>query len=205
MVSEVSAMTDEPRAALLVVDIQKDFCAGGALAAPGGVEIIPAVNRHVADASSRGIPVYATRDWHPPRTSHFKEYGGEWPPHCVQGTAGAQFHPDLRLPPDAIIVNKGDDPVRHGYSAFDGHTSDGKALLDDLRDRRITRVYVAGIATDYCVRESALDALKAGLEVRVLPDAIAGIDVRPGDAQRALDEISAAGAQIVPSLDAERV
>jgi len=198
-------MTEGPRAALLVVDIQRDFCAGGALAAPGSVEIIPAVNRHVADASSRGIPVYATRDWHPAVTSHFKAYGGDWPPHCVQGTAGAQFHPDLKLPPDAIIVNKGDDPQRHGYSAFDGHTSAGKALLDDLRDRRITRVYVAGIATDYCVRESALDALRAGLEVRVLPDAIAGIDVRPGDAQRALDEISAAGAQIVSSLDAERV
>ena len=198
-------MTDEPRAALLVVDIQKDFCAGGALAAPGGVEIIPAVNRHVAAASTRGMPVYATRDWHPVRTTHFKEYGGNWPPHCVQGTAGAQFHPALKLPPEAIIVNKGDDPERHGYSAFEGHTSEGKTLLDDLRDRHITRVYVAGIATDYCVRQSALDALRAGLEVRVLPDAIAGIDVRPGDAQRALDEISAAGAELVPTLDAERV
>jgi nicotinamidase/pyrazinamidase len=198
-------MTDEPRAALLVVDIQKDFCAGGALAAPGGVEIIPAVNRHVATAITRGMPVYATRDWHPVRTTHFKDYGGNWPPHCVQGTAGAQFHPALKLPPDAIIVNKGDDPQRHGYSAFEGHTSAGKTLLEDLRDRRITRVYVAGIATDYCVRQSALDALRAGLEVRVLPDAIAGIDVRPGDAQRALDEISAAGAELVPTLDAERV
>jgi nicotinamidase/pyrazinamidase len=205
MVSEVSAMTDELKAALLVVDIQKDFCAGGALAAPGGVEIIPAVNRHVADAGARGMPVYATRDWHPVRTTHFTEYGGNWPPHCVQGTAGAQFHPALQLPPDAIIVNKGDDPQRHGYSAFEGHTSEGKTLLEDLRARHITRVYVAGIATDYCVRQSALDALRAGLEVRVLPDAIAGIDVRPGDAQRALDEISAAGAELVPTLDAERV
>jgi len=146
--------------------------------------------------------VYATRDWHPEKTSHFTEYGGAWPPHCVQGTPGAQFHPDLKLPPDAIIVNKGDDPQRHGYSAFEGHTSNGKPLLDDLRDRRITRVYVMGIATDYCVRESALDALRAGLEVRVLADGIAGIDARPGDAQRALDEISAAGAHIVYDLDA---
>jgi nicotinamidase/pyrazinamidase len=198
-------MTDELKAALLVVDTHKDFCAGGALAAPGGVEIIPAVNRHVADAGARGMPVYATRDWHPVRTTHFTEYGGNWPPHCVQGTAGAQFHPALQLPPDAIIVNKGDDPQRHGYSAFEGHTSEGKTLLEDLRARHITRVYVAGIATDYCVRQSALDALRAGLEVRVLPDAIAGIDVRPGDAQRALDEISAAGAELVPTLDAERV
>ena len=194
-------MTKTGTSALLVVDIQKDFCAGGALAAPGGDEIIPAVNRHIADARSRDMPVYATRDWHPPATSHFKEYGGVWPPHCVQGTQGAQFHRNLQLPPDAIVVNKGDDPQRHGYSAFEGHTSVGKALLDDLRDRHITRVYLTGIATDYCVRESALDALKAGLEVRVVADAIAGIDARPGDAQRALDEISAAGAQIVDDLD----
>ena len=201
MVPEGSVVTKSGESALLVVDIQKDFCAGGALAAPGGDEIIPAVNRHLANARGREIAVYATRDWHPEQTSHFKEYGGAWPPHCVQGTRGAQFHPDLKLPPDAIIVNKGDDPQRHGYSAFEGHTSDGKPLLDDLRDRRITRVYVMGIATDYCVRESALDALRAGLEVRVLADAIAGIDARPGDAQRALDEISAAGAQIVHDLD----
>jgi nicotinamidase/pyrazinamidase len=201
MVSEVRPMTTDGKAALLVVDIQKDFCAGGALAAPSGDGIIRAVNRHIAEARARDIAVYATRDWHPARTSHFKEYGGTWPPHCVQGTEGAQFHPGLELPPDAIVINKGDDPERHGYSAFEGHTVDGKALLDDLRDRHITRVYLSGIATDYCVRESALDARKAGLEVRVLADAIAGIDVRAGDAQRALDEISAAGAQVVSSLD----
>jgi nicotinamidase/pyrazinamidase len=195
-------MTKNGQSALLVVDIQKDFCGGGALAAPGGDDIIPAVNRHLADARAREIAVYATRDWHPEKTSHFKEYGGAWPPHCVQGTPGAQFHPALELPPGAIVVNKGDDPQRHGYSAFEGHTSDGKPLLDELRDRRITRVYLLGIATDYCVRESALDALRAGLEVRVLADAIAGIDARPGDAQRALDEISAAGAHIVQDLDA---
>jgi nicotinamidase/pyrazinamidase len=202
MVSEGSAMTGNRESALLVVDIQKDFCAGGALAAPGGDDIIPAVNRHLADARAREIPVYATRDWHPAQTSHFKEYGGTWPPHCVQGTRGAEFHPGLKLPPDAIIINKGDDPERHGYSAFEGHTSGGKPLLDDLRDRRIKRVYVMGIATDYCVRESALDALRAGLEVRVLADSIAGIDVQPGDVQRALDEITAAGAQIVEDVDA---
>ena len=125
--------------ALLVVDIQKDFCAGGALPAPGGADVIPAVNRHVADARSREMPVYATRDWHPPRTSHFKEYGGVWPPHCVQGTAGAQFHPDLKLPPDAIVVNKGDDPQRHGYSAFDGQVTGRGTLLDRRRARRAGR------------------------------------------------------------------
>jgi nicotinamidase/pyrazinamidase len=195
-------MSENDRAALIVVDVQKDFCPGGALPAPGGNDIIPALNRHLAEARTRDLAVYASRDWHPARTAHFQEYGGEWPPHCVQGSAGAQFHPDLKLPPDAIIISKGDDPQRHGYSAFDGHTSDGKTLLHDLRDRHVTRVYVTGIATDYCVKATALDALQAGLEVRILPDAITGIDVRPGDTQRALDEMSAAGARVVENLDA---
>jgi nicotinamidase/pyrazinamidase len=194
-------VTDEGKSALIVVDVQKDFCPGGALAAPGGDDIIPALNRYLADARARDITVYASRDWHPAMTSHFKEYGGEWPPHCVQGTDGAQFHPELKLPPDTIVVSKGDDPQRPGYSAFDGHTPQGKALLHDLRDRQIRRVYVTGIATDYCVKATALDAVQAGLEVRILPDAITGIDVRPGDAQRALDEMSAAGARVVRSLD----
>jgi nicotinamidase/pyrazinamidase len=202
MVPEGSVMTEDGKAALIVVDVQKDFCPGGALPAPGGDDIIPALNRHLAGARTRDMAVYASRDWHPARTTHFQQYGGEWPPHCVQGSAGAQFHPGLKLPPDAIIVSKGDDPQRHGYSAFDGHTSDGKTLLHDLRDRHVTRVYVTGIATDYCVKATALDALQAGLEVRILPDAITGIDVRPGDAGRALDEMSAAGAQIVQDLDA---
>lgn len=195
-------MTDDDNSALLVVDVQKDFCPGGALAAPGGDAIIPALNRYLADARARDMVVYASRDWHPPVTTHFTQYGGEWPPHCVQGTAGAQFHPDLKLPPDAIVVSKGDDPARPGYSAFDGHTSEGKTLLHDLRDRQVSRVYVTGIATDYCVKATALDALQAGLDVRILTDAITGIDVHPGDTQRALDEMSAAGARIVQSLDA---
>jgi nicotinamidase/pyrazinamidase len=189
------------RAALLIVDVQKDFCPGGALPAPGGDRIIPALNRHLAEARERGMPVYASRDWHPAVTSHFKEYGGEWPPHCVQGSAGAQFHGDLKLPADAIVISKGNDAAKPGYSAFDGHTSDGEALLHDLRDRHVTRLYVAGIATDYCVRATVLDAAQAGLDVRVLRDAITGIDVQPGDADRALEEMSRAGAQIVDRID----
>jgi len=189
------------KAALLIVDVQKDFCPGGALAAPGGDGIIPALNRHLAEARQRDMPVYASRDWHPAVTSHFKEYGGEWPPHCVQGSAGAQFHGDLKLPADAIVISKGDDPAKPGYSAFDGHTSDGKALLHDLRDRHVTRLYVGGIATDYCVKATALDAAQAGLDVRVLRDAITGIDVQPGDADRALEEMSRAGAQVADRID----
>jgi nicotinamidase/pyrazinamidase len=147
------------------------------------------------------MPVYATRDWHPVVTTHFKEYGGEWPPHCVQNTEGAQFRRDMKLPADAIVISKGDDPARQGYSAFDGHTEAGKPLLRDLRDRHVSRIYVAGLATDYCVKETAIDAIEAGLEVRVLDDAIAGIDVHPGDITRALDDISRAGATLTAVVD----
>ena len=189
-------MPDE-KAALIVVDVQNDFCPGGALPAPGGNDIIEALNRHLGEAREHEILVYATRDWHPAVTTHFKEYGGPWPPHCVQGSAGAQFHPHLKLPADAIVISKGDDPARDGYSAFEGHTSAGTPLLHDLRDRHVTTLYIAGIATDYCVKTTALDAVQAGIDVRVLKDAITGIDVRPGDVDRALAEVTRAGARIV--------
>lgn len=184
------------REALLIVDVQRDFCRGGALAAPEADDILPALNRHLADAAARGLPVYASRDWHPAVTTHFNTYGGEWPPHCVEGTEGAQFHPLLELPPNAIVVSKGDDPARPGYSAFDGKTQTGRRLADDLRDRHIDTVIVAGLTTDYCVRETVLDARREGFQVSVLSDAIAGINVHTGDADRALAEMAAAGATI---------
>ena len=190
----------EEKAALLIVDVQRDFCPGGALAAPGGDEIIPALNRHLAEAREHEMPVYASRDWHPAVTNHFKQYGGEWPPHCVQGTAGAQFHAELKLPPDAVVISKGDDPARPGYSAFDGRTASGKTLAHDLRDRNVTRLYLSGIATDYCVKATALDALHAGFDVRVLTDAVTGIDVNAGDADRALEELTREGAQLVDAI-----
>jgi nicotinamidase/pyrazinamidase len=185
------------RAALIVVDVQNDFCPGGALPAAGAHDIIPALNRHLGEARHREIPVYASRDWHPEVTTHFEQYGGQWPPHCVQQSTGAQFHPDLKLAADAIVISKGDDPATDGYSAFDGHTSSGTPLLQDLRDRHVTTLYIAGIATDYCVKTTALDAMRAGIEVRILKDAITGIDVRPGDVDRALDEMTRAGARVV--------
>jgi nicotinamidase/pyrazinamidase len=189
-------------AALLVVDVQNDFCPGGALPAPGGDQILPALNRHVVDARGLGIPVYASRDWHPSITRHFNAYGGEWPPHCVQGSTGAQFHPALMLPPDVVVISKGDNPDRPGYSAFDGRTPQGKSLLVDLRDHQIDSVYVSGIATEYCVKATVLDALGAGLRVTVLRDAVAGIDIHSGDADRALEEMSKAGALIVRDIAA---
>jgi nicotinamidase/pyrazinamidase len=172
--------------ALLIVDVQNDFCAGGALAVPGSERVVAALNQYIDDAVARGIPVYASRDWHPPVTGHFQPFGGIWPVHCVQSSRGAAFHPDLRLPADAVVITKGDDPAQHGYSALEGHTPDGVPLLDDLRRRGITHLYVGGLATDYCVKESAIDAAAAGLRVTVLEDAVAGVDVQPGDSTRAI-------------------
>jgi nicotinamidase/pyrazinamidase len=189
------------RHALLVVDVQVDFCPGGALPAQNGERIIPAVNRYLAEARGLGVPVYASRDWHPAVTTHFTAYGGEWPPHCVQNTHGAHFHPDLQLPPDTIVISKGQDPEHPGYSAFDGRTPDGRTLLSDLRGRGIHVVNVAGLTAEYCVKQTVLDALKAGLRTVVLSDAIAGINARPGDADRALADMKEAGADVAAGLE----
>ena len=184
------------RSALLVVDVQKDFCPGGALAVPDGDRVVPPLNRYVADAVARGWPVYASRDWHPRVTQHFRPYGGEWPPHCVQGSEGADFHDDLRLPSSAIVISKGLASDKPGYSALEGCTPEGTLFLDDLRARGIEHLYVGGLATDYCVKHSVLDARRAGLEVTVLTDAIAGVELKAGDSERALDEMRGAGAHV---------
>ena len=186
--------------ALIVVDVQRDFCRGGALPAPGCERILPVLNAYLAQASSVAMPIYASRDWHPAVTKHFNTCGGEWPPHCVQGSRGAEFHPELKLPASAIVISKGEDPERPGYSAFDGRTPDGLPLLIDVRNRHVDMLYVTGLATDYCVKQTTLDALRAGLRVTVLTDAVAGIDVRRGDVDRALAEMARAGAQLTTGL-----
>jgi len=177
--------------------VQNDFCPGGALPAHGGADIVPALNRHIAEARARRLPIYVSRDWHPEITTHFRAYGGAWPPHCVQETAGAQFHPDLELPANAIVISKGEDPTRDAYSAFDGKTPAGTSLVDDLRKRGITHVYIGGIATDYCVKETTFDARRAGFDVTIFLDAITGIDVRPGDVDRAIEQMKDAGAEVI--------
>ena len=184
------------RSALLIVDVQNDFCSGGALAVPDSERVVTAMNRHIADAVRRGRPVYASRDWHPATTGHFAPYGGTWPVHCVQGSAGALFHPALRLPADAIVVSKGEREDRAGYSAFEGLTEDGTPFSEDLRNRGITHLYVGGLATDYCVKHSVLDGLSEGLRVTVLQDAIAGVDVQTGDSVRAIAEMREKGAEV---------
>ncbi len=182
--------------ALLVVDLQNDFCPGGALGVPDGDHIIPRVNRTIELFERRGLPVLATRDWHPPVTKHFKEFGGAWPPHCIQGTKGARFHPDLQLPKDAVILSKGMDPDQDSYSGFQAYNGQGRDLESVIRDLGIDEIFLCGLATDYCVRATALDASRRGIRVRVLEDAIRGVDIKPGDSDAAIQEMRGAGVSL---------
>ena len=190
------AMTEAKRSALLIIDVQNDFCLGGSLAVANSDRVIDALNRYIDEAVATGVPIYASRDWHPAVTDHFQSYGGQWPVHCVAGTTGAQFHPDLRLPANTIVVTKGDRENSPGYSAFEGRTADGMSFREHLQKHRIARLVVGGLATDYCVRHSVLDALADGFATLVLEDAIAGVDVSAGDSARALDEMRQRGAVV---------
>ena len=183
------------RAALVVVDVQNDFCPGGALAVPAGDAIIPRVNRTAALFTRRGLPVIFTRDWHPRQTKHFKEFGGAWPAHCIQGTKGARFHPDLEVPKGALVLSKGMDPEVDSYSGFQAFTENGRDFESMLRELAVDELFVCGLATDYCVRATALDGLRRGFNVRILRDAIRGVDAKAGDSEIAMKEMRAHGAQ----------
>jgi nicotinamidase/pyrazinamidase len=187
-------LTPEPDSALLIVDVQNDFCPGGALAVAGGDEVVPVLNRYAEAFAAAGRLVVADRDWHPGRTTHFVQFGGAWPAHCVQGSPGAEYHPDLRLPPGTVHVIKGMGAEEDAYSVFQGRDESGRSLITLLSERGIHRLYVGGLATDYCVRFTVLDALSAGFEVVVLADAIRAVDVKPGDGERAVAEMRTAGA-----------
>jgi nicotinamidase/pyrazinamidase len=187
---------DPTRDALVVVDLQNDFCPGGALHVRDGDAIVPVVNRYLDRFAQAGAPLFLTRDWHPPVTRHFQAYGGVWPTHCVQGTSGAAFHPGLAPPDGAVIVSKGMDPEQDAYSAFQAEDPSGRRLPTILKERGISRLYVGGLATDYCVRATVLDALRDGFEVVVLTDAIGAVDLAPGDGARAIDEIRGAGGRL---------
>lgn len=183
-------------AALVLVDVQNDFCPGGALAVAGGDKVVPPLTLAAERFAAAGRPVFASRDWHPQQTSHFAAYGGPWPVHCVQGTSGAAFHRDLRLPAAAQILSKGDDPQRDDYSAATAHDDKGVTLVELLRASKTHEVLVGGLATDYCVKATVLDLLAAGFAVTLLLDAIAGVDLQPGDSERALVEMQNAGAAV---------
>ncbi len=182
--------------ALLVIDVQNDFLAGGALAVPGGDAVVGPLNRLIDACGPTRVPVFASRDWHPPVTGHFKDYGGIWPTHCVAGTHGATFHPDLHIPSTTVVISAGEEADVDGYSAFDGTSGTGGRLADECAALGVKRVYVGGLATDYCVRASVLDALRIGLRVSLATDAVAAVNLRPGDGQRALDEMQSAGADL---------
>jgi len=154
-----------PDDALILVDVQIDFCPGGALPIEHGDEVVPVLNRWVAAAADAGVPVFASRDWHPRQHLSFMESGGRWPPHCVQDSPGAQFHPDLELPDDAIIVTKGVRFDRDQYSAFDE-----TGLATELRKRGVRRVWVGGLAQDVCVHATVLDARRHGFDTVVIAD-----------------------------------
>lgn len=171
--------------ALLVVDVQNDFLPGGALAVPEGDAVVPVLNRWIREAEAAGVPVVATRDWHPADHVSFEAQGGPWPPHCVAGTPGAAFHPDLALPDDAVVVSKATEPGEEAYSGFDQ-----TRLADTLRQRGVRRVWVGGLATDYCVRATALDAAEAGFEVALIPDGHRGI--APDTSAQALRDMTEA-------------
>jgi nicotinamidase/pyrazinamidase len=186
----------EAGTALLVVDVQNDFLPGGSLGVAGGEAIVPVLNRYLAIAKRRRIPVYATRDWHPPGHCSFTAQGGIWPPHCVAGSHGAAFSSGLQLPPDVEIIDKATRVDREAYSAFEG-----TALADRLRASGIQGVLIGGLATDYCVVNSVRDAVANNFEIIVLRDAIAAVNVNPGDGARAEAQMRRLGARFLAFRD----
>ena len=188
-------------AALLIIDVQNDFCPNGALAVPLGDRVIEPLNSVAGFFAAEGLPVIASRDWHPNITRHFKEYGGVWPVHCVQDTAGAAFHPNLHLPDGTLVITKGNDPDSDSYSAFDGRDAHNTVLGEVLTELKAKHLIVGGLATDYCVKTSVLDALKAGFNVTLLVDAMAGVDVVPGDSEKAFEQMKTAGARVCMADD----
>lgn len=182
-----------PRAhdALLVVDVQRDFLPGGALAVPHGDEVVRPLNACAALFAHAGLPIFATRDCHPRDHCSFRTQGGAWPPHCVAGTAGAHFADHLQLPNSTVVLSKATRRDQEAYSGFAG-----TGLADRLRAAGVRRLWVGGLATDYCVLHTVLDALKAGFEVVALPDAMRAVDAAPGDGERALERMQRAGARV---------
>ncbi|MFC5462921.1 isochorismatase family protein [Massilia niabensis] len=182
----------EPTDALLIVDMQYDFLPGGSLGVPNGDQVLAPINRLLELFTQQGLPVYASRDWHPANHCSFGARGGPWPPHCVAGTRGAAFSDALQLPPGATIVSKADTADVDAYSAFNG-----TGLARQMRARGVRRVVVCGLATDYCVLNTALDARTDGFEVLIVPEAMRAVEVQAGDGERAIGRMVERGAQPV--------
>ncbi|HTD76348.1 MAG TPA: isochorismatase family protein [Chloroflexota bacterium] len=186
----------EPGDGLLLVDPQNDFCPGGSLAVADGDAVMPVLSAWADAAERAGIPIFTSRDWHPAKTTHFLEYGGVWPPHCVMGTPGAEFHPDLTLPASVRVVSKGMGETEDAYSAFQARDDAGRPLRSLLDERGVRHVYVGGLATDYCVKSSALDAVAQGFKVSLIPDGMRAVNLQATDGDLALAEMKAAGVDL---------
>lgn len=208
------AVCDKEKASLVVVDVQNDFCTGGALAVPGGDRVIPVLNRWIHRFASDGLPIAFTLDWHPADHCSFREQGGSWPAHCVQDERGSALRADLEAPlldgagggpapsSPVAVFKKGFVPDREAYSGFEGRLDgqiDGPTLGAWLRDHGVSHIYVGGLATDYCVKATVLDGLKEGFRVSVIRDGIRAVDVAPGDGDKAIEEMTRAGALFVRS------
>ena len=190
-----NALRITPHDALILVDVQNDFCPGGALAVTEGDQVVPVLNGLIPKFET----VVATRDWHPEGHCSFVEQGGTWPPHCIQNSKGAAYHPDLAVGAADIEVLKADTVDREAFNNFDA-TPD---LAAALRERGITRVFVGGLATDYCVRATVLGAIEAGFAVVALTDAMRAVNIKADDGERALAEMAAAGAVLATSGEIE--
>ena len=175
--------------ALIVGDVQNDFCPGGALQVKDGDLIIPACNKYIEMFEKKGLTIYYIMDWHPPNHCSFKINGGIWPVHCVQESTGASFHPDLKIAANACIIQKGTDPIKEAYSSFEQ-----TELHANLQKDGIHTLYIAGLATDYCVKNTVIDACHHGYKVIVLLDAVKGVEVNIGDSARALKMMKDVGA-----------
>jgi len=183
--------------ALVVVDIQYDFIPGGTLSVTGGDLVIEPLNHAITVFHDRNLPIFFTRDWHPSHHCSFEENNGSWPPHCVQGTKGAEFVSTLFMPDDAVIISKGAHLEYDQYSTAFGVDDQGRTLESILHGLDVKRVFIGGLATDYCVLNSVTDLKKEGFDVFVLRDGSAAVNVHPGDEQRALETMKELGASLI--------
>ena len=178
--------------ALIIEDMQNDFMPSGALPVPDSDKLVPVLNKYIEKFASHKYQIFASRDWHPPDHISFKQRGGEWPVHCVKNTHGAEFHEDLKIPKDSTIISKAADRDIEAYSSFKGTD-----LAERLRMQGIKRVFIGGVATDYCVKDTALDAVKLGFDVVLLQDAVK--EIKYGD--EAIKEMQSRGVKIVSIND----
>lgn len=189
---------------LLIVDVQNDFCAGGTMPIARAETILPVINQYIRYFYAHSAAIIATRHWHPATTSHFETFGGAWPSHGIQDTPGALFHPDLALPRDVIIISKGMKPGEEGWSAFEGVDTRDKSFFTVLQENKIKELFVAGLATEYCVKATVLEALQNNFAVNLLMDAIKGVNIEPEATDYAVKKMLRKGAKKIVYGDLEK-